>query len=187
MRLDVGDKLLEAAHRKRRMYDDHARLAADERYRREVLDPVVRKIRVERRADRIGLRSEQQRVAVWRSFRDDVGAYRRAGARLVLDDDTLAQPPAESVGDETRRSVDRAAGRKRYHDAHRPRGIGRRLSEGEIDEDEREHGNRAADSPDLRNGHPTLLPRRWYQRRRRNGAGARRTHGAWLHRSGSLR
>ena len=117
-RLHVRDELLERLRRKGRIDDEDAGLAADQRDRREVLDRVERELRVERRADRVGLRREQQRVAVGRRLRDHFAADRRARAGLVLDDDLLAPALAEFLRDHAHRAVDRAAGRERHDDAH---------------------------------------------------------------------
>ena len=56
-------------------------------------------------------------MAVGLAFRHIVGADGAVGARLVLDDDVLAQARLELVGDEPRHHIGRPAGRKGDDDA----------------------------------------------------------------------
>ena len=95
----------------RRVHHQHVRHAGDERDRHEVLDRVVRHLRIERRVDRLRAdRSHQQRVAVGRRLGDEVGAEVAAGAGLVLDDEGLAEGLAELGRERARQDVGRAAG-----------------------------------------------------------------------------
>src|SRR5262249_27262420 len=64
-----------------------------------------------------------QRVAVRLAFRDEVGADRAGGARLVLDDDGLAEPLAHLLPDQPRHEIDAAARRKADDDADGMGGI----------------------------------------------------------------
>jgi hypothetical protein len=95
--LHISDELGERLHGQRRIDDQHARLAADQRDGRKVLDGIVGELRVQRGADGIGLRREQQRVAVGRCAGDDLAADRRAGAGLVLDHDLLPEPLSQAA------------------------------------------------------------------------------------------
>ena len=121
--LHIGHEFLERLHRQRRIDDQHAGLASDERNRREVVDRIVGELRVERGADGVGLRREQQRVAVRRGAGDDLGADRGAGAGLVLDDELLPEAFAELLRDHAHRPVDRATRRKRHDHFHRVRRV----------------------------------------------------------------
>ena len=106
--------------RLRRVHHQHVRNAGDERDRHEVLDRVVRHLRIERRIDRLRAdRSHQQRVAVGRRLGDEVGAEVAAGAGLVLDDEGLAERLAELRREGAREDVGRPAGRERHDDADR--------------------------------------------------------------------
>ena len=115
--LHVGDEFLERLHRQRRIDDQHAGLAADERDRREVLDRIVGELRVERRADRVGLRREQQRVAVrrgaWRRSRCRSSRPRRACSRRRPAARGACRAPARS----------RASGRRRRRPARTARSL----------------------------------------------------------------
>jgi hypothetical protein len=121
MRFHVGDELADGLHRQRRIHREHALLAADQRDRREILDRIVGELRVHRRADRVGLRRQQQRVAVGRRARDALAADRGARARLVLDVHRLAETSRHRVRDHANRAVDGAARGKRHDDLDRPR------------------------------------------------------------------
>ncbi len=118
-----GDELLQRRRRHGRVHHDHARLAPDQRNRREIVDRLERQLRVERRADRVRLRGEKQRVPVRRGFRNDVGADRRARARPVLDDDRLPEPLRQLLRDHAHRPVDCPARRERHDHAHGARRV----------------------------------------------------------------
>ena len=136
----VRNELLERLDRQRGGDDEHAGLATDQRDRREVLDRVIGKLGIQRGADRIGLRREQKRVAVWRRLRHDVGADGRARAGLVVDDHLLAEPLRELLRDHAHRPVDRTARREGHDDAHRPRRIILRPRRGCAERNERRRG-----------------------------------------------
>ena len=94
------DQLLQRARGQRRMNDDQKRRRHELADRRERLQRLVSRIRVEtgRNAERGGGR-EEQRVAIRRRFRRGRGAYRAARARAVVDDHLLAQRRREMLGD----------------------------------------------------------------------------------------
>ena len=58
---------------------------------------------VERRVDRVGHRHRQQRIAVGRRLDGGLGADIAAGARPVVDDELLAEPLRQRVGDQRAR------------------------------------------------------------------------------------
>ena len=57
---------------------------------------------------------DEQRVAVGRRRRDGLGADGGAATRPVLDDDVLADPVLQVLGDDAGERVDRAAGEERH-------------------------------------------------------------------------
>ncbi|MFI4930485.1 MAG: hypothetical protein ACHP83_09610 [Burkholderiales bacterium] len=63
--------------------------------------------------------AHQQRVAVGLRLGGFGGAERAAGARLVVDDDGLAERHSELRCDRARQDVSAAAGRERHDEAHR--------------------------------------------------------------------
>ncbi len=125
------------------MHEQHRLLAREQRDRREVLHRVVGQLRVERGADRVRVRGEQQRVAVGRRFHHLGAAEHRALAGLVLHHHLLAELLRHLLRDHAHRAVGGAAGRIRHHHPDRARGIvlGERRAGGEASEgeDERSH------------------------------------------------
>ena len=102
--------------RRRRNHENLVRqaIAAD---RREVLH-VVGQLGQDVRIDGEGLHAGgEQRVAVRRGFRDQIGGDLRGAAGAVLNDDWLAPQRAEPRRDRARDVVHRAAGRIRDDDA----------------------------------------------------------------------
>jgi hypothetical protein len=69
----------------------------------------------------------QQRVAVFRRVRHEIGGDVAAGPAPVLDDELLAEQPAERLCEHARGNIARGAGTKANDDAHRPRRIGLRF------------------------------------------------------------
>jgi hypothetical protein len=107
----------------------------DERDRREVPRGVVRTLRRELGRNGKGPgKAEEQRVAVGRAVRNELGAdeARRAGA--VIDDDLLPQRLTEPLRHHARDYVDGTSRRRRREHAYRPAGVarvGRGLRRGE--------------------------------------------------------
>ena len=62
----------------------------------------------------------QQRVAVGRRLRHDVGADQRARAGAVLDHDGLLERRGQAIADGARQHVGERAGRIRHDEAQRP-------------------------------------------------------------------
>ena len=110
--------------------DDHdVGHVADHGDGREGLVRVERHLGVEELVDRQDAgRGQQQRVAVGLGLGHDLRADIAAGARLVVDDDLLAQRLLQAGLDRPRQHVGDAARRERRHDAHRLRWIGLRAS-----------------------------------------------------------
>ena len=102
-----------------RIVDHHA-------HRREVLQRIVGRLRLQAGDQREVRRREQDRVAVRRGHLHRLGADQAGRARLVVDDDRLAEQLAELVGDHAADEVGGAAGRERHHHAHRLVRIGLR-------------------------------------------------------------
>jgi hypothetical protein len=100
------------------VHDEDAWRDADLRDRRNVTTRVIRQILVERRPGRDGDVIDEERVAVARRFRNDVGAQCAARARAVVDDERLPELFAELLSEITRNEIARAAGRKRHDQPH---------------------------------------------------------------------
>ena len=88
------------------MHDQHVVDVDRAHDRREVLQRVVRHLRIDADVDRErGDVAEQQRVAVGRRLRDELGADHAARAGLVLDDDRAGRaPPTAAAARRARRS-----------------------------------------------------------------------------------
>ncbi|MCY1248984.1 hypothetical protein D9M72_624810 [compost metagenome] len=74
---------------------------------------------LKKRRDGMRRRHHEQCVAVGRRFRDVVGAYAAAGARLVFDDDGLPILGRHFVADEAGQRVHHASRRIGNNDVHR--------------------------------------------------------------------
>jgi hypothetical protein len=96
---------------------------ADERHRRDVAHKIETEVVVERSVDRVRRHAEQQRVAVRRRAHHRFGRDIAAGARPVVDDDSLAQAIRQPLADHAGDDVGRAAGRNLDDEAHRLRRI----------------------------------------------------------------
>ena len=94
------------------MHDQDARFASNQCDRNEVVERMKLQLRIQRRTDRIGLRSEQKRVAIRRGLRGELGTDRRPAPRFVFNDDLLAQTFRKFLGNDPRRAINRAAGRR---------------------------------------------------------------------------
>ena len=109
-----------------RIDDQRERHGGHKPDRRKVLHGIVRQFLVERLVDgKRGRGRHQQRVAVGLGLCDLVGAERRAGARLVLDNDGRVKPALELVGDQPAEKIGGAARRIGHDHLDGPAGIGR--------------------------------------------------------------
>ena len=174
--LGVGDQFLQRLYRQRGIDDDDARFAPDQRDRREVLDRIEREARIQRCTDRIGLRGKQQRIAVGGRLGDQLAADRRARARLVLDENRLAEAPGQLLRDQTHRPVDRAARGEGHDHPHRPRRIVVRCR-GRQDSEREQHEQRATAD---RSSRRRVTPRASAKSRDQDGSGMRCSHAAFL-------
>ena len=89
--LQERDQFLDGFRRQRRMIDQYIRRGAGQRYRRKILERVVRFVGVKARIDHIARARHQDRVAIRRGTRDLRHADIAAGARVVLDIERLPQ------------------------------------------------------------------------------------------------
>jgi hypothetical protein len=130
LRPGEGDELLDRIRRERRMRKQHERPARHVDDRREVVDRVVRQLRIERRRMREAcIRPEEQRVTVGRRLRHEVRADGAGSASAVLDEDRLPPQFLQLGGHDAAVDVRRAAGWEGHDHAHRLRWIS--LSPGE--------------------------------------------------------
>ena len=99
LRLARGDHVLQRLVGARLVDDEHRRVGADQRDRRERLDRVVADLRIEADVDRVRAdRAAEDRVAVGRGARGDLRADAAAGAALVVDDDRRAEHRRRASG-----------------------------------------------------------------------------------------
>ena len=84
---------------------------------REILDRIVRQVRIEPGRDRQRGVGQQQGVAVGRGAHHDRGPGGAARPAAVLDDDRLAELLGQFLRDQARRNVREGAGCERHHDA----------------------------------------------------------------------
>jgi len=116
---ELGDRL----GRRRRRHHHQRRDARQHGDRHEVLLGVVVELPVEELVLHVAAGQHQQRVAVRCRARRRLGADIAGGARLVLDDELLAEPLGQPLRRLPRRHIRRAAGDERHDDAHRLVGV----------------------------------------------------------------
>jgi len=87
--------------------------------RLDVAEKIEIELVIQRRVDGVCRRDKQKRVAVGCRLGGEVGADDAAGAAAVIDEDLLAEPFAELVGDDAADHVVAAAGRERDDHADR--------------------------------------------------------------------
>ena len=114
----------------------------DRRHRHEIAHQHERLVGDQRFIGGVGVRHQEQRVAVGRGPRDRLGAQDRAGARTVLDHERLLEGLRQILAELAGKNVGRAAGRERHDDLHRPRRIG--LRRGGRDRDGESQASNAA-------------------------------------------
>ena len=124
----VGHQFGHAHHRQRWVSHQHAGLAAQQRDGGEVVYGLEAQLRVERGGDGVGLRRQQQGVAVGRRLGHCLAADGGAGARPVVDDDLLLQALAEFGRDDAHGPVHRTARREGHDDADRAARVVLRLN-----------------------------------------------------------
>ena len=101
----------------------HQRAAADQSHRRHVAGKAEIEGFVDRRIDGVGDAGEKQRVAVGRRVYHGVGGDVAGGAGTILDDERLAEPVGQLLGEQPRQDIAHAAGAIADQDAHRTRRI----------------------------------------------------------------
>jgi len=101
---------------------------ATQRDRREIANGVVRKLWLQAWIDRVRHGRQQDRVAVRRCFRDEIGPDDLSAAATIIDDDRLPDRLADFVCDTTGDDVGRSAGRVGNDQPDRTRGIRLRQS-----------------------------------------------------------
>jgi hypothetical protein len=113
LRLGERHQLREGLHIERRIHHQHVRSVRRDADVAEVLQRIVRQLRIQARvhAERATI-GDQDRVAIGHCLGDGVGPERAIGARLVVDDDRLAERLAHLLRERARRQVGAAAGGK---------------------------------------------------------------------------
>ena len=125
--LGVCHQFLDRLHLQRRAGDQHALVDHRGGDRRERFLRIVVELVEQRLAAEGPDRAHQQRVAVGRGVRDQLGPDGAAGAALVLDDDGLPEARLQPLRNQPGGGVGCAARGKRHHELDRPLGIALRL------------------------------------------------------------
>ncbi len=123
MRLGVVDQFLDRAKWRIRRYEQDILGGRHQHDRIEIRDRVEILARLQGHVHGEALRAEMQCVAVGCRFRRRRGADVPARTWTVLDDDVFPPRLGELLRENAAERVDRAAGRKRNHDAHGTLGI----------------------------------------------------------------
>jgi hypothetical protein len=100
------------------MHDHDQVGVVQRRHRHEILHQPEWLAGDQRLVGGVGIRHDQQRVAVGRRLRDRVGADDRAGAGAVLHHEGLLELLGKVLRDHARIDVGRAAGAERHDQAH---------------------------------------------------------------------
>ena len=136
--------------RNRRMDHHHEIGIVDRRHRRKVAHQHERLVGDQRLVGGVGVRHQEQRVAVGRRTRDRLGAQDRAGARTVLDHERLLERFGQVLAELAGKDIGRAAGRERHDDLDRPCRIGlrsrHRAGNGESQRQNRENAQKEISS-----------------------------------------
>ena len=153
------DQILDAAIRRVARHHQHVGHHAYEADRLQVLQRIELQLQQVRGHGLAGVGGQQQRGAIGRGARGQLGGdgVRRAGA--VLDHDVLLQRRRELVGEHAGQDVGAAAGRCADHDAQRLVEARRLLGNGERWAAGKKSGGRAAQQPgEEGQGHGSLSP-----------------------------
>ncbi len=118
--LGVGNELGNGLGWNRWIHQHYEWLANDARDWRDVADEIETELVVKCRVDRVHRSYQEERVAVRSRTHDRLGTDVGAGARPVLDDEWLAEPPRQPLADQASDDVGSTAWRKRHNPAHRP-------------------------------------------------------------------
>ena len=115
--LGIRHQLLDGLERLRRIGHQQVRHQRHARERGEILDRIEPQFRVQALVDGVGAdRAHEDRVAIGRGARHELGADIAAGAGAVVDDDRLAKVLADELPQHARQDVGGAAGRERDDD-----------------------------------------------------------------------
>ena len=115
----VGDELRQRRHRQGALDCHDLRAGADVGDRYELLDRIEGQFLHLRRQVDVGRGREQQGVAIRCRCRDLTGAERAAGARTILDHESLPEFCSQMLRAEAGHHVGIAAGAERHDDGHR--------------------------------------------------------------------
>jgi hypothetical protein len=130
-------------------YAQHERIEARRGNPGEVIHRLELDAPVERGRHRVGAVGEQQRVAIGRRARHQLGGDRAGLARLALHHDGLSETFRHFLRQQARNDVDIAAGRKTHHQPQRPVRIGLRECNARSDGQAKNKGNDAQDHDGL--------------------------------------
>src|ERR1043166_8027216 len=130
-RFGQHDQFFDRACRHARVDQQHQLLLRDQRYLREILGWMIRKLAVQAdiSCDR-GDRAHDQGVAVRRRFGSDVGGDGAARSGPVVDHHLLAPAFSQLAADQARQRIDRTARCARHQHANRARRIALRAKRG---------------------------------------------------------
>jgi hypothetical protein len=121
---DEIEKIFQVIGRHARRRRDDQRAGGDQRHRREILHHVERHAFVQKRADDVERRGEQQRVAIRIGLGDHIGAdIARGAAGAVFDNEMRPDGLVELIDDDARHAVHGTARRERYDHSDGASGI----------------------------------------------------------------
>ncbi len=124
--LRPGDQLRHRPDAERGMHRQHVEGDVDGGDRHQVPQQRIGPVRDQRLVRRMGIRHQQQGLAIGCGLRHRIGADDRAAAGPVLDHHRLAERLGQRVGQEPRCDIGGAAEAEGHHDAERPAWPGRR-------------------------------------------------------------
>ena len=122
-RLRQFDEIAQVHDGKRSRHHENQRRVDGERNRRKIVERVVWKLAEQPGIRRVGGGHQHQRIPVGIRMRREIGPQYCAAAGPGVDDDLRIHSLAQSVAEQARHDVGRAAGRKGHDQAERARGI----------------------------------------------------------------
>ena len=170
-RLRERDQFPDGFRRQRGMDHDDIRSAGDLRHRGIILQRIVRKFLVERRAHEVRVADGQQGITIGRRFRHLVRADGRTRARTIVDDHLLSERFRHFLRQDAAGHIGGAPRREWHHKANRAVWIGLRANGAGHDQGSRGRGHELPSTRKFRHCFLRVgLPHGRSSQRRLNGA-----------------